>query len=79
MLLHSSEKQVMRIVGEAVASSNIRTDAILSIEKEKEGKFDMAAEEAAIAQQMAQMHQAMGVPPQNPQPQVIKDKKKKRR
>jgi len=36
------------------------------LQKEKEGKFDMAAEEAAIAQQMAALNQAMGVPSQPP-------------
>jgi hypothetical protein len=53
-------------------------DPLMADQKEKEGKFDMAAEEAAIAQQMQQMNQALGVAP-TPQTQVIKDKKKKRR
>jgi hypothetical protein len=42
----------MRMVGEHIMSSDARTDPILAIEKEKEGKFDMEAEEAAIAAQM---------------------------
>jgi hypothetical protein len=69
----------MRMVGEHIMSSDARTDPILAIEKEKEGKFDMEAEEAAIAAQMQAINQAMGVPTNADKPQVIKDKKKKRR
>ena len=67
------------MIGKNIVASTVRTDPILSLQKEKEGRFDMAAEEAAIAQQMAALNQAMGVPNQPPQPQVIKDKNKKRR
>lgn len=54
----------MRMIGEQLTSSQVRTDPILAIEKEKEGKFDMATEEANIAQQVNAMNQAMGVQPQ---------------
>jgi hypothetical protein len=54
----------MKMVGEYIAQSATRVDPVLSVEKEKEGRFDMAAEEAAIAQQMAALNQAMGVQPQ---------------
>ena len=46
----TSKNQVMRMVAEHVSSCDIRTDEILSVEKAKEGVFDMAKEEAAIAQ-----------------------------
>jgi hypothetical protein len=68
----------MRMVGEHIVSSAVRTDPVLAIEKEKEGKFDMAAEEAAIAAQMQAINQAMGVQTNADKPQVIKDKKKRR-
>jgi len=73
-----AEKEVLRLVGEKLPKSTVRMDPLMADQKEKEGKFDMAAEEAAIAQQMQQMNQALGVAP-TPQTQVIKDKKKKRR
>jgi hypothetical protein len=57
---------VIQLIGEQITTSTVRTDPILSLQKEKEGKFDMAAEEAAIAQQMAALNQAMGVPSQPP-------------
>jgi hypothetical protein len=46
----AAENQVMRMVGEFISASNTRTDEILALEKEKEGVFDMARDEAAIAQ-----------------------------
>lgn len=69
----------MRMVGEHIVSSAVRSDPILAVEKEKEGKFDMQAEEAAIAAQMSAINQAMGVMANADKPQVIKDKKKKKR
>ena len=41
------------MVGEQIVASSVRNDPILAVEKEKEGKFDMQAEEAAIAAQMS--------------------------
>jgi hypothetical protein len=39
----------MDLIGQQITTSAVRTDPILCLQKEKEGKFDMAAEEAAIA------------------------------
>ena len=44
------------MIGENLTKSTVRMDPLLADQKEKEGKFDMVAEEAAIAQQMEQMH-----------------------
>jgi len=38
------------MIGNQITTSGVRTDPVLSLQKEKEGKFDMASEEAAIAQ-----------------------------
>lgn len=38
-----------RLVAEFISSSDVRTDSVLSVEKAKEGVFDMAREEAMIA------------------------------
>lgn len=54
----------MRMIGEHIVSSEVRNDPVLSVEKEKEGQFDMVREEAFIAQQMVAMNQAMGIAPQ---------------
>ena len=43
------EKKIMREVGKIIIGSKTRIDPELCVQKEKEGLFDMVAEEKAIA------------------------------
>lgn len=48
MLTLTLEKQIMNAVGEILVNSEIRKDPVQRVIKEKEGVFDMAAEQAQI-------------------------------
>jgi hypothetical protein len=75
-----SKMDVLRAVGEWIVNSPTRTDPTLCALKEKEGVFDMAAEEAEIAGMMQQLHGPMAGAPQQAAPTSIKaDKKRKKR
>jgi hypothetical protein len=62
----------LKAVGEYLVNSPTRTDATLCSIKEKEGVFDMAAEEEEINALLAQVHGPMaaggGGGPAHPQP-----------
>ena len=53
---YTSKRQVLKLVGEHIANTDIRKDAVTCLEKEKEGVFDFDAEMAQIEKAMQQVH-----------------------